>query len=521
MLEWSSPLWLLGLAGVPLVWLLHRLRLARPELPVSAGFLWRAQIVEDEAGRRFAEADPAWRRRALLVALLALAAAGAHWTGAERRSLEVWVDDSLSLQAEEQGGTPRYRLALAALAEALRAAAPYEATVRSLGRAERSLGFDSDSAEDGLERLAGWFEEPGAEPHPPIPAAMNPAASHWLLTDGADTALNAWAEAAPLGRIIRAGAERDNLALTVLSVRPTPDGRERLAGLIGVANTGSSPVRRTVELQAGGSLLQRWPVELAAGASARLGFDLPEAAGSSLRVLAVPGDALAADDGLSLELPGKIPVEWLGGCGPFLRAALEAHPRLNFHAGDAELSFACGENVRLDGAGIHFHSPGLSSPPAAPLFWTPAAGELRALFLDRAWLRIFRDYPFRPGEGEALLAVAGRPLIRQPAGAARLDVYLDMDDPEFARRPEYPALVAGLIGRLAPAADWGRGYASERPLEASRIAPLDMPAERVDASAGKVSAGIDLSPYLIVAALAVLALDLARSGRAFPAQRWR
>lgn len=520
MLEWSSPLWLLGLSGVPLVWLLHRLRLARPEVPVSAGFLWRAQAVEDEAGRRFAETDPAWRRRALLVALLALAAAGPHWTGTPRRNLDIWVDDSLSLQALE-GGTPRHRLALDALAEALRAEAPYEATLRSLGRADRSLRFDSDTAADGLARLAGWFGEPSSEPRPPIPAAMNPAAAHWLLTDGADAALDAWAAAAPLARIVRIGEARENLALTVLSVRPNPDGGERWAGLVGLANTGASAARRTVELYAGGRLLRSWPVELAAGASTRLSFDLPEAAGRDLRALVPPADALAADDSLALELPDRIPARRVGPCGPYLRAALEAHPRLDFRpGGEPGLTFACGEEARFEGAGIHFHSPGTSSPPAAPLFWTAAAGPLRTLFLDRAWLRIFRDYPLRPEEGETLLSVANRPLIRQRSLPARIAVYLDMDDPDFARRSEYPALVAGLVGRLTPAADWERGYGVERSPEPSRIAPLALPPLRTASAAATAPAGFDLGPWLILAALAVLALDLARGPRPPLAWRW-
>lgn len=520
MLEWSSPLWLLGLSGAPFVWLLHRLRSARPEIPVSAGFLWRARAMEDEAGRRFTETDPAWRRRALLVALLALAAAGPRWAEAPRRNLDIWVDDSLSLQAME-GGTPRHRLALAALAEALRAEAPYQATLRSLGRADRSLRFDSGSAADGLAQLAGWFGEPGSEPRPPIPAAMNPEAAHWLLTDGADAALDAWAAAAPLARIVRAGEARENLAVTVLSVRPVPDGGERWAGLVGLANTGALPARRTVELHAGGRLLRSWPVELAAGASTRLSFDLPEAAGASLRAWVSPADALEADDRLALDLSGRIPARRVGPCGPYLRAALEAHPRLDFRPeATPELTFACGEKARFEGAGIHFHSPGAASPPAAPLFWTAAAGPLRALFLDRAWLRIFRDYPFRPEEGETLLAVATRPLIRQWSAPDRIAVYLDMDDADFARRPEYPALVAGLVGRLAPAADWERGYEVERSPEPSRIAPLALPPVRAASTAATTPAGLDLGPWLILAALAVLALDLARGSRLPLARQW-
>jgi len=82
--ELWSPVWLAGLALLPLIRWLHRFHDARSRLPVSALFLWRTSHRIESAGRLPARPDPIWRLRGLFFTTLLLALAGPHWISAYR-----------------------------------------------------------------------------------------------------------------------------------------------------------------------------------------------------------------------------------------------------------------------------------------------------------------------------------------------------------------------------------------------------------------------------------------------------
>jgi len=131
LLSVATPAWLLGLLLVPAIRWLHRGGPQRRAVPVASLALWRrAETTGPAAGAR-RPPDPAWRRRALLAALLSLALAGLQ-SAAPLERITLWVDDSLSMLTREDGGT-RLERGLATVAEAAATQPGVAIEVRALG----------------------------------------------------------------------------------------------------------------------------------------------------------------------------------------------------------------------------------------------------------------------------------------------------------------------------------------------------------------------------------------------------
>lgn len=514
MIEWSSPGWLWGLVVLPLVWALHKLKTRRGELAVSAVFLWRFAASEESTGIRWSSADPAWRRRALIFALLILAEAGPRWTDA--RSIQIWLDDSLSMRVDE-GKAKRYELALQSLREALDEVAPFRAVIHSLTHPGRSVRFDSSSVDGWEGEVEGWFQDPGPGVHMPLAVEMRRDAVHWLVTDGADPEVNRWADSVPLSRVVQVGSARENLALTALALRPSLKSESGLNGILELANTGDAEARRTIELYLGERVLRSWSVVVSSGGTEALAFDLPDSVDGPLIARSQPADALVYDDELALAYPQRIRARVFGACGRHLSAALSVHPALTFPSGDGndvDLAVVCGNGEAGAGrARLNVHRTERSHALGKPVLWTSGAGELKHVFLDYRWLHAFPGGGLGP-DSKVLLAAGSEWLIAFNENSREIDVCIDMEFQAFAEQPEYPVLIAGLIERLLPEARLDRVHAARRPIGESRIAPLPMP-EPI-AAPGRISGGIgiDLSPYLIAGAIGLLALDMRRIGRA-------
>ena len=101
MLSVAAPIWLVGLAVIPLIWWLHRLGDPDAAAPVSAAFLFHTQADEAKTSHPLPRANPLWILRAALLSLLVLALARLTWTLDSERHITVWFDDSLSMHAYE------------------------------------------------------------------------------------------------------------------------------------------------------------------------------------------------------------------------------------------------------------------------------------------------------------------------------------------------------------------------------------------------------------------------------------
>lgn len=516
MLEWASVYWLAAaLAAVPLIWWLHRLRRPESRHRVSALFLWKGQAADEQPGIRPVAAESGWWLRALIAASLCTAAAGPMWSAGAGRAIEIWLDDSLSMRAREAEGA-RYEKAIDRLINALRDSEAGTVTVRSLVSPGKKLTLTLPVSDQWRRRLSGWFQVVPSPLILPSPVQMNPQADHWLVTDGAAAELASWLEDTPVGRIIRVGQATENTGLTRISLRRSLRDHGAMIGQVEIRNFGARPSKRRLVVRVGNRVVHRETVNLAPGAhlNRTFRFDPDGAAALEARILGV--DALPADDSLVLAYgrAAGISVRISGKCGRALRIAIKAHPAVYPAAGGeapspAALTVACGRARPVARGPVIWvrRSDDVTAVRAVP-HWTASSGRLQDVILAPAWLRRVSVAGVQPGF-EPLLVAGDAPLILLAKSASRrmVEVRLDFARSALAGRPEFPALIAGLI-ELALGYSPIEAYAETgRRAAAGVIRPRDLAAPAARSPNRTVGRRVDLAPYLIAMALALLLLD--------------
>lgn len=515
MLEWVAIYWLAAaLAAPPLMWWLHRLRRPAAQHRVSALFLWRGQGSEQQSGMRPGAVDSRWWLRTLIAAGLAAAVAGPIWSDGGGRNIEIWFDDSFSMQVRETEGL-RYETAVDALMRALAEGQPEQVTVHSLASPGRVLTLKPSTTNDWRRRLSGWVKvSPSALVLPPS-VQMRPEAEHWLVSDGAAAELTSWLDDAPIHRIIRVGQATENTGLTRISLRRSLRDHGVMIGHAEIRNFGNRSSERRLVVREGNRVVHRETLSLAPEAHLNRTFRFDPAGAAALEARILGVDALPADDSLTLEYgpTAGVSVRMSGNCSRPLRTAIKAHPAVSLSAGNeapspATLTVACGRARPVARGPVIWvrHGGGGAVVRAEPR-WTSAAGPLQDVILAPAWLRRISPVAVRPGL-EPLLVAGEEPLILV-AGASRrmVEVRLDFGRSELAGRPEFPALIAGLI-ELALGYSPIEAYAeTDRHAAAGMIRPRDLavPADR--SPSRTVGRKIDLAPYLIAVVLGLFLLD--------------
>jgi len=209
-----QPGWLaVGAAAALAIWWLHRFHHRGGDRIVSAAFLWREQGAPDPRGHLQRPVDRRWWMRALVAFLLALALARPTWTGSDQRVVDVWIDDSQSLATIEYGSS-RAAAATDLLVQRLADTNATSARVHSLTTPGRTLELKLGRLSDARAALSDWIRPRARAAQLPLPAEMDPAAEHWLVTDGADASLAAWAASVPLRHVVTVGSEAENVAVT-------------------------------------------------------------------------------------------------------------------------------------------------------------------------------------------------------------------------------------------------------------------------------------------------------------------
>jgi hypothetical protein len=512
MLSLATPLWLTGLVAVPLLWWLHRWRDTGQRIAVSALFLWRPAAQGSAAGQRLARPDPLWRLRAGIVVCLLLALAGPRWQ-VQQPAIAIWLDDSLSMYTLEDG-VSRLVVGIDKLLQALQQAAYPKVTVHSLANPAKTLVLDAAHSERWrFHLLAGFHSPAGNEPLPPPAVQMDSHAEHWLVSDGVHPAVQDWLQTAPVTRVIQVGKVRENVALTTLAARFPLTESGTLRVLIIVANPGEQAAERELELVLDGRAVYRQKLELAPGARVRQDLHLPS--GLTLHARLSPADALPLDDELLLSLPAPVKLRIEGNCGPSLRTALAAHPRLQpVETDSAALTVACLDIPPIvNGPLLLLHSAQNGRPVRDIPRWQPAAGALQQLVLEPGWLVSMPVQP-HPAASEPLLTAGDNPLILSSAGPARvIDVLLDMEAPEWVRRHEYPVLVQGLIDLALGRALLGEFTSIQRDPKASQIAPRPLQLMEKASVVRPAADSKDLSPGLLGVCGLLLLLDMWRQYR--------
>ena len=464
----GAPLWLGGLLLLPVIRWLHRGGQHRRAVPVSRQALWRAAASASPAAGERRPPDPAWRRRALLAALLCLALAEPQWPGARTR-LTLWVDDSLSMLTREAGGT-RLAVGLAQARSLLDGIGPSEVEVRTLADPWRTLGALDDASIANLQADAGR-----REPAAPPAALLRRDRLHWLLTDGADAAVYAWPGDARPDRVIQVAGITRNVGLERLAARRNLEDPDKLNLLIKLTNGGGSDETRTLAVTTDAGEQALPPQRLAPGTSVLVSATIPAAA--SVRATLLPADALPEDDTLGLDLGPlrrrRVAVD--ATCPPRLVAAVAAHPALRVAPGDAidvQAALDCGARVPDALATIRVRADQLPRPPAGTLLWSAAVPESDRVRLAGERLRVAAR--LRPGPADAVLLAAGdEPLVVARAGAvARIETSIDFSAPGAGDDPAPALLVDWMFGRLFGSHLLNAIAITDRGPAASRVVPV-------------------------------------------------
>lgn len=510
MIAFASPAWLLGLLLAPLIWYVHRSGPLLRRVPVANLDLWRDAAASAATAGQRKQADPAWRRRAAIAVLLSVALAGPQWTRPAPR-VTVWIDDSLSMRATDATGT-RLERGIVQAQRALRNAAASEVSVRSLGDPTRQYRGLGDAT------LAALLEQPVIrEPRLPPPEALDASRSHWLVTDGADAAVNAWAAAASIDRVLQIDGPMRNAGITRLSVRPQPADPAVFAIQVQVLNGGNAREARTVELRAGTLPLGARTVEVDAGMAAALDFTVP-ATGPRIGAHLVPRDALPDDDTLDVDAASlaPLPVAVDPDCPDSVGRAVRAHPGLRVADDDpAQLLFECGGVTVSDSPAprVRLGRGAPTSIDDAELLWSPAADALRRR-IDGRLPPSARGALESPRAADVVLLAAGTaPLIVVRGDSPRVvECALDLDAAGFVAGPGSPLLLAGLAEIALDATLLGRIASADRGSDASRVVPLATVAAAKPTSTTDVATRITLLPLLLLV-LALLAFDVVTQAR--------
>ncbi|MEP7138526.1 MAG: BatA domain-containing protein [Caldimonas sp.] len=502
MLSFLSPLWLLGLALLPVIRWLHRGGQHRRDVAVSRLALWRgSEVARAEAGAR-RPPDPAWRRRALLTALLFLVLAGPQWPE-KRVRVTVWIDDSLSMLTREADG-PRLIVGLSQVRSQLARFPGAEVELRSLSDPWLRLGALDDAVVATLVRGAGR-REPSAPPAALLPNDRQ----QWLLTDGADASLFEWPGGRRPDRVLQVGSVRRNVGIERLSARRQADDAAQVDLLLKVTNGGTSAEERTVVVATGITERARRPVRLEAGTSQLVAVSIP--ASPEVHAALLPGDALVEDDTIALALTPlrqrRIALD--PRCPGALQTALKAHPAVAVvppGTAGADALVACADAALMgDLPKIRIVADRTPVAPAGLVEWSADVPDSRRLALDAGHLRLAARLQARPGD-IVLLAVGDEPVAVVRRGQAMLiETSLDFAAMSATRGAATPLLVNLLLERLLDRRVLDEIVSVDRGPRSSLVAPLPRPsAPAVDD--GPVTARAVRDDSRLVLAVALLAM---------------
>jgi hypothetical protein len=451
MIGFEAPLWLLLLGLIPLIRWLHRFRLQSRIQPSTTLFLWAGLQRDTTRHGAAATPDPRWMLRALICSLLILALAGPQLQRTRQLPLEVWVDDSLSMFTREAAQS-RIQSALQQLRSYLSEHDFPRIQLHSLGAPGTTLSLDPRDNSAWQARLQAWSSRHRAEPAPPPAASLSDQSEHVLITDGADRALNRWAQTAPLALIINSGERRQNLALSRLNIREPLLDSAPVSGTVRIDNLGDLAQRARLVITQRQDLIKSVELEVPPQDYRITTFSLPSGDRGPLRArLLGDTDPLPADDSLELdraERQATLGYALHGDCDAQIIAVLNSHPALVEVAARPDLLIDCA-SYALDSPlpTLRLHPTPVTRRTTQPAHWhkQPMVGYLPLA----AGIAYGDQAPALAPASSPLLSANGRVLIGQTPGPRRvIDSYLDSGDSGFAHTAQYPLLFLGLIGYL-------------------------------------------------------------------------
>ena len=514
MISFQAPLWLLLLALLPLIRWLHRFRQQSRTFASTTLFLWQSIQHHKSSDGTLSKPDPRWILRALLATLLILSLAEPCLQTKNRPSIEVWLDDSLSMFVHEEK-EQRIQMAMQQLQHYLLKNKASAIQIHSLGNPALLLRLDPGDSSGWPARLSEWTSRPQGEPSPPPPATLSPDNNHILLTDGADRALNEWAQSAALQHAIQVGKKTKNIALTRLSLRQPLHESDNIAGLARVDNLGKTSQKTRLILLHEKQIIEEKMLDLPPSGNAIVTFNIPAVNQNSLYARleavnnALPLDPLPLDDSFQLKTDTLSPLlhyKKRGSCSQQLMAVLDSHPVLIQGKNQVDVIINCSDQ------GSESEQPTLTfHPPRSVQQTTQAAHWHKNLTMEplrmSAGLAYSNEAPTLNADSIPVLSANGRLLIfKKDNSTQTIDSYLDFSDPVFARQAEYPLLIFSLIAHATGRSLDKTPFTMTRDINASRITPFALP--DISASPGETqTTQTSFTPMLLLASLLVLILD--------------
>jgi hypothetical protein len=344
---WLAPLGLLGLLALPVILLLHLVRQRRRAVRVPSLELWTMAAAPVQRKPRRLPLTLLLLLHLLVALLLALSLGRPLLPGGAFAPTNtiILLDTSTSMAATDgglTGATTRFEAAQAAARQLLGAARKGDRIgVVTLGTTPRLLGRGGPEAADSLIGAVAELRPAGADGD--LLAAINLASAAAEPEDGValparyvvltDPAYGA--QGAPTQPITATGdldwrvfgGPADNAAIVALAARPLRDGGQQLYAR--VANFGTGPAVRTLQVLLDGAVVESEALRLEAGAEAEWSWPIPRGVRLAEARLS-GGDAAPADDHASAVLSGGTSrrVQLVSALPTPLERALKAQPGL-------------------------------------------------------------------------------------------------------------------------------------------------------------------------------------------------
>ncbi|MES2657597.1 MAG: BatA and WFA domain-containing protein [Verrucomicrobiota bacterium] len=470
-MSFSSPafLWILA-ALAPLV-AIYFLKIRPRRLPVNAFFLWNQIFEERRASSLFQRLRDliSLLLLALVIAALAIAAAGPRFSQDDKRDLLIVIDVSPSMRAKV-GGRETIQQAKNRAREIIRALNGTRRAALATSSGElRFLCHLSSAPKDLLDALA----RVEVSDMPVTSAAIrslnafsaSSGSGHrvLLLTDGH----GGWEGLSPGIEVIRLGGTAPNAGLVAADITWAESGGRNARFYYRIVSTFPKETYAELELrnEDGGGLARLVPVVLRPGEEASATLDVENASAGRWTAILKIEDALATDNQVSLGLAERRPVAirldtrdayFFGRC---VDAFAQTGGLLTRVESGGDIAIAQG-TTPADGKLLIF-APDGESP-----FWKSVGEPLEILAveskvkdhplvrsLDLDALRFEGARKIEPAAGSLILAnsESGVPLIWKSQVGNRTAVVVNLDPTrgDFFLSPWFPALVHGAAVHLA------------------------------------------------------------------------
>ena len=434
-----------------LIWWLHRRGVVLATRKSAYVFLWNRLKRVDSTQRTDKKTDKIWLLRATISSLLLISIASPSFQNLNPDHLVVWIDDSISLDVEQQGKS-RFLILAEKLQDELSKVKPKNITIRSIYKPSNYISLEYAQFEQLKERLLNWkkLKQPvPVENHELFLSADN----QWLVTDGANKKIKDWLNQYSPENVITLNEDAlsavNNVSLSQLVIRPELNDRNTLHGLVIIKNEGEKEIEVDLKIKTDRQKVDGKMKILSAGEPWAVDFKAQNTTKLVQATIKTADDFKQDNDIiLNLKKQKKLAFTIKGNCSSATKLVIN-----RFNASDItsgifrELSIYCNEAQGDEKENsIIFHSAldNRNVIKGLPVWQTDAAFREAPKFQHA-------EYIVSPVSvsGVSLLSIGDKPLISYRPGQNIIDVWLSMDEFSASSKTAYMLFLNALLSYLA------------------------------------------------------------------------